>query len=81
MRAIGRWHGRRGGVTRADLLVNTFGIFIDPIMVGRAYDRLDVGQLLAEGSDPVAVLATRFSISDERIVSLLGEYLGTSSVR
>lgn len=80
-RAIGRWHGRRGSVNRADLLANTFGIWTDPITVGRAYERLDVGHMLVEGTDPVAVLATRFSCSEERIVSLLGEYLATPSVR
>ena len=80
-RAIGRWHGRRGSVTRADLLASTFGIWADPITVGRAYERLDVGQLLVEGSDPVAVLAARFSCGEARIVSLLSEYLGTPSVR
>jgi hypothetical protein len=74
---LNRWHSRRGSVVRTDLLASTIGMWLDPITVGRAYERLDVGQLLVEGVDPLAVLASRFHSSPDSIAALLSEYLGS----
>lgn len=55
----------------AETLVQMLGIGPDPWQVGAAYDRLDVGDYLAAGRDPIAELAREFGCSQRRIVSIL----------
>ena len=89
---VGKMHLRRGrGRRRAlaahpasatplsEALVQMLGFGPDPWQVGAAYDRLDVGEILATGKDPIAELAREFGCTQRRIVAILRSGMPSST--